>query len=83
MRLALDNCDTVNFNNNTTGFEYTVICHYLCKLTDYKIYSFKKIDLIRHFLSLLGNFEFEGTFLVVSRKVKGSLLTGKGCFVVM
>lgn len=41
MRLALDNCDIVNFNNNTTEFKYTVICHYLCKLTDYKIYSLK------------------------------------------
>ena len=38
---------------------------------------------ICHFLSLLGDFEFEGTFLVVCRYMKGSLLTGEGCSVVM
>lgn len=36
-----------------------------------------------HFLSLLGDFEFAGTFLVVCRKGKDRLLTRKLCFVVM
>ena len=36
-----------------------------------------------HFLSLLGDFEFEGTFLEVCRYMKDSLLTGEGCLAVM
>lgn len=38
---------------------------------------------IRHFLSLLGDFEFEGTFLEICRKRKDSLLTRKHPSVVM
>ena len=38
---------------------------------------------ICHFLSLLGDFEFEGTFLVVCRKGKDGLLTSEHPFVGM
>ena len=35
------------------------------------------MNFICHFLSLLGDFEFEGTLLVVCRKGKDCLLTRK------